>query len=198
MTSRNELDRKFIAATERLGRALRVARQAVATELRISLLQLQIVEHLDSLTSMRLGLLASELDVTQPTISDAISVLHDKGIVVRSPDPEDGRATRVTLTTSGQEVAARANAALAPMLEDDRVDSDEDQATALKVLLSEIRRLQLAGVISINRSCLSCTHYRPPETGHPGRCLLLQADLTTADLRVDCSDHNLLLGETNA
>ncbi len=34
VTTRSELDRKFIAAIERLGRALRVSRQAIATELR--------------------------------------------------------------------------------------------------------------------------------------------------------------------
>jgi DNA-binding transcriptional ArsR family regulator len=108
-TTRSELDRKFIAVIERLGRALRVALQAVATEFHISLLQLQIVEHLDTLGPRRLGLLAAELDVTQPTISDAISALYDKGIV---------------------ELAARATATLAPKLHDERVDSDQDQATA--------------------------------------------------------------------
>ncbi len=189
MTTRLELDHKFIAAIERLGRALRAARQAVATEFRISLLQLQIIEHLDTLGSRRVGLLADELDVTPPTISDAISVLHDKGIVERSPDPEDGRAIFAHLTTTGKQLAARARAALAPRLHDDRIDSDHDQATALKVVLNEIRRLQLAGVITINRSCISCSHYQRPVGSHPGRCLLLRTDLDNADLRVDCADH---------
>lgn len=189
MTTRSELDRKFIAAIERLGRALRVARQGVATEFRVSLLQLQIIEHLDALGPRRPGLLATELDVTQPTISDAISVLHAKGIVERTADPADGRATRATLTKSGSKLAAQARAALALRLNDDRVDSDEDQAIALKVVLNEIRGMQLAGVISINRSCLSCTHYQPPRETDSGRCLLLRTELTNAGLRVDCADH---------
>jgi DNA-binding MarR family transcriptional regulator len=190
-TTRSELDRKFIAAIERLGRARRVARQAVATEFHISLLQLQIVEHLDTLSSRRLGLLAAELDVTQPTISDAISALYDKGIAERKADSDDGRATQATLTATGSELAARATATLAPKLHDERVDSDQDQATALKVVLNEIRRMQLAGVISINRSCLSYSHCQPPVASVPGRCLLLRTELTPADLRVDCADHHL-------
>lgn len=189
MTTRGELDRKFIASIERLGRALRVARQAVATELHISLLQLQIIEHLEALGPRRVGLLANELDVTAPTISDAVAVLHAKGIVERIPDPDDGRATQARLTTSGKKLAGRADAALVPRLHDHRVDSDHDQATALNVVLNEIHRLQLAGVISINRSCLSCAHYQSPLDDNPGRCLLLRTDLTTADLRVDCADH---------
>lgn len=191
MTTRIELDRKFIAAIERLGRALRVARQEVATDFHISLLQLQIIEHLDTRGPRRLGLLAAELDVTQPTISDAISVLHNKGIIDRSADPEDGRATQATLTATGTDLATQANAALAPKLHDDRVDTDQDQATALKVVLNEIRRMQLTGVISINRSCLSCSHYQPPGKINPGRCLLLRTELSPAELRVDCVDHQI-------
>ncbi len=193
MTTRSELDRKFIAAIERLGRALRVARQALATELHISPLQLQVIEHLDALGPRRVGLLANELDVTSPTISDAVAVLDDKGIIERRPDPDDGRAIQAILTTTGGELAARASAALASRLHDDRVDSAHDQATALKVVLNEIHRLQLAGVISINRSCLSCTHYQPPAGSTPGRCLLLRTDLADADLRVECADHHAAL-----
>ncbi len=189
MTTRSELDRKLIAAIERLGRALRVARQAVATEFHISLLQLQILEHLEALGPRRVGLLANELDVTAPTVSDALTALHDKGFVERRPDPDDGRATQVALTTAGKQLAARASASLAPRLHDERVGSDDDHATALKVVLDEIHRLQLAGVITINRSCLSCAHYQPPVDGTPGRCLLLRTELALADLRVDCGEH---------
>lgn len=190
MTTRSELDRKLIAAIERLGRALRVARQAVATQFHISLLQLQIIEHLDALGPRRGGLLANELDVTPPTVSDALTSLNDKGIIERRPDPDDGRATQVALTRAGKKLAARASASLAPSLHDDRVGSDHDHATALKVVLDEIHRLQLAGVISINRSCLSCSHYQQPDDGNPGRCLLLRTELALADLRVDCAEHS--------
>ena len=189
MTTRSELDRKFIAAVERLGRALRVARQDIATELQISLLQLQIIEHLDTLGPRRVGLLATELDLTQPTISDAISVLVEKELVERTRDPDDGRANLAALTKTGKNLATRASAALAPVLEDDRIDSNEDQAAALHVVLNEIHRLQRVGVISINRSCLSCNHYESPSADTAARCLLLHTELSPADLRVDCSDH---------
>ncbi len=191
MSKRSELDQKFIAAVDRLGRALRVARQEVATGLQVSLLQLQILEHLLRLGPRRVGLLAAELDVTPPTVSDAIAALQNKGIVDRHPDPDDGRATLVALTKKGDRLAAEADRALAGGIESDRVDSEQDQATALRVVLSEIHRMQQAGVISINRSCLSCSHYQPPANSGPGRCLLLRTDLTNADLRVDCPDHEL-------
>ncbi len=189
MTTRSELDRKFIAAVERLGRALRVARQAVATNHKISLLQLQLLERLADGTPRRVGELANEIDVTQPTASDALSVLIKKGFVERHPDETDRRASVLALTTSGQKLAETITADLAPLLTDNRDSSDEDQATALRVTLEEIGRLQQNGVITINRSCLTCQHYRPPDKTSAAHCELLNEQLQPADLRVDCPDH---------
>ncbi len=194
VTTRNELDQKLIAAVDRLGRALRVVRQEVATELQVSLLQLQIIEHIDRLGPRRVGLLASELDVTPPTVSDAVAVLRRKGLLERRPDPDDGRSTLSALTKKGERLAVTARDALARDalhggLAGDRVDSEQDQATALKVVLGEIHRMQQAGVITVNRSCFSCSHYQRPTKSSQGRCLLLQTDLTNADVRVDCPEH---------
>jgi len=189
MTTRSELDLKFIAAVERLGRALRVARQQIATTHKISLLQLQLVESLAGHGGRRVGELADELDVTQPTVSDALAVLEDKGVVRRERDVTDGRATVVALTKSGVALAKRVAGELDPLLDATRVTDDHDQAAALKVLLEEIQRLQNDGVITVNRSCLSCRHFRPPDGSQVGHCRFLDEQLTDRDLRVDCSDH---------
>ena len=189
MTTRSELDRKFIAAVERLGRALRVARQHIATNHKISLLQLQLLEQLAVSGTRRVGELASVLDVTQPTVSDALAVLQHKGIVGRERDTSDRRATVVSLTKTGITLAHQAAAELAPLLDATRVTNDDDQALALGVVLEEIRRLQTNGVITVNRSCLTCQHYRPAENVNPGHCQLLDEQLRPRDLRVDCPDH---------
>jgi len=190
MTTRRELDRKYIAAVERLGRALRVARQHLATDHGISLLQLQLIERLADGQPRRIGALASELDVTQPTISDALTALETKTTVERRPDPGDGRATVVSLTKTGTALAAKLAKQLAPLLDANRVTSQADQAIALAVTLEEIRRLQANGTITVNRSCLSCQHYQPPNKRKSGHCLLLDEELQTADLRVDCLEHS--------
>lgn len=190
MTTRSELDRKLIAAVERLGRALRVARQHLATTHQLSVLQVQLVEHISENPSRRVGSLAEELDVTQPTISDALASLDDKGIIERESDPNDGRASIIALTESGTALATTLANELAPILDDNRTTNADDEATALHVLLEEIRRLQMTGVITINRSCFACQHYQPPNEHTPdGRCLLLNQTLLPRDLRVECSDH---------
>lgn len=190
MTTRRELDRKYVAAIERLGRALRVARQQLATNHKVSLLQLQLIERLADGRPRRIGALADEFDVTQPTISDALTVLETKATVQRRPDPDDGRATVVSLTKTGTALAANLAEELAPLLDASRVSTDADQATALAVTLEEIRRLQANGTITVNRSCPSCQHYREPDKNGNGHCLLLDEQLQTRDLRVDCVEHS--------
>ncbi len=189
MTTRSELDLKFIAAVDRLGRALRVARQQIATNHQLSLLQLQILEHMNALGPRRVGQLAHELDLTQPTVSDALGALEQKKIVRRSRDSNDGRATVVTLTASGATLAVAARDDLAPLFRARRASSDEDQAAALAAILEEILHLQDRGVISINRSCPSCTHYQAPGADGAGYCRLLDMVLHRRDLRVDCAEH---------
>jgi len=189
MTTRSELDRKFIAAVERLGRALRVARQQIATTHQVSLLQLQLVELLAAVGSRRVGELASELDVTQPTVSDALAVLENKGVVQRERDTSDGRATVVVLSRSGVSLARKVAKELGPLLDATRATGDDEQALALRMLLEEIRRMQVDGVITVNRSCLTCSHYRAPTSSKTGHCRFLDVQLADRDLRVDCSDH---------
>ncbi len=189
MTTRRELDRKFIAAVERLARALRVARQQLATGHQISLLQLQLLELLDVRGQRRVGELASELDITQPTVSDALAALQKKGAIERERDSTDRRATVVSLSKSGRSLAAQLAKELEPLLDVDRDTDDDQQAVALRALLEEIRRLQLGGVITVNRSCLTCRHYKPPGRSRAGHCVLLDEVLGNRDLRVHCPDH---------
>lgn len=60
-----------------------------------------------------------------------------------------------------------------------------ERATTLRILLGEIARLQDAGVITVNRSCLTCRHYQPPGGRSLARCLLLGTTLADRDLRLD-------------
>ncbi|MFV0525012.1 MAG: MarR family winged helix-turn-helix transcriptional regulator [Acidimicrobiales bacterium] len=186
----DDLDRKVLAAVERLGRALRAARQQVATRHELSLLGLSVVETLADGRARRVGDLAAELDVSQPTVSDALSTLDRRQLVARGPDPSDLRSTLVSLTGAGAELAEDIASELGPVLAA-AAGTPSERATTLRVLLGEIARLQQAGIISVNRSCLTCRHYQPPSGGGQARCLLLDTVLRDQDLRVDCGEHEL-------
>jgi DNA-binding MarR family transcriptional regulator len=188
------LDRKVLAAVERLGRALRAARQQVATRHELSLLGLSVVETLADGRARRVGDLAAELDVSQPTVSDAVATLHKRGLISRDRDPTDLRTTLVTLTGPGKAVAADIATELQPVLGAE-AGTTADRATTLRVLLGEIARLQHAGVITVNRSCLTCHHFQAPGARSLARCLLLGTALRDQDLRVDCAEHRVSISQ---
>ncbi|WP_264079342.1 MarR family transcriptional regulator [Mycobacterium szulgai] len=50
--------------------------------------------------------LARELNVADPTVSDAVAALIRKGLVVRRRDPRDGRRHDLVLTQAGRKSAA--------------------------------------------------------------------------------------------
>ena len=189
-TGADDLDRKLLDAIERLGRALRVARQRIATTLGVTTLQIEIIDRLDHLGPLPVGRLARELDITQPTASDAIATLERKGFLERSRSTDDGRITVAQLTVTGRATAATIRDELHALQPDPHQAHRPERAIALEVLLREILRLQRAGVITINRSCFTCRHYQPPTGGTPAHCLLLDTPLEPAQLRVDCPDHD--------
>lgn len=189
MTDRADLDRRLLDAVERLGRALRLARQRIATDRGVSVLQLQIVERIAHRGAGRIGDLAAALDVSQPTISDAVASLEDKGLVRRRRDPADRRVTTVELTATGVVLAGDVGDELAALRDAPRETATDQVATALEVVLREIARLQRNGIITEARTCLTCHHFEPGGDGSVARCLLLAEDLPPAALRVDCPDH---------
>lgn len=74
-----QLDRKLIYAIEQLGCGLRVARQQVAAIHKLSVLQLQLVEHIAEHSPQRVGELADEL-ISHNQLSVTLSTaLRQKG-----------------------------------------------------------------------------------------------------------------------
>ena len=179
---------RLLVAIERLGRAVRAARQQAATDEGLTVLTVDIVRHLDRRPGVRIGELATELAVTQPTVSDAVARLVDRGLVTRRVEPGDARAAALTLTAAGRRVARRLGERLAALHETGEVDPTAAGA-ALAVVLGEIRRLRSLGLVAVDRSCLTCAHHRPGTRRTAARCALLDAELRPADLRVDCPEH---------
>jgi hypothetical protein len=50
-------------------------------------------------------------------------------------------------------------------------------------------RLTEAGVITIQRMCMTCVHYVKDEHGEQHFCKLLNKKLKNAELRIDCPEH---------
>jgi DNA-binding MarR family transcriptional regulator len=186
------VDERLAAALERIGQALRVQMWDAAKRHRVTPTQLQVLLLLasDPPRGRRVGALAAELDVTHPTVSDAVAVLRRKGLVER---PGAGRRSELALTLAGRALAAELASWQQPIRAQLARLPDDDKRAALTLLLDLIAGLQREGVITVARMCGTCRFFRRDEHGAdapaPHHCALLDLPLAVTDLRLDCPEH---------
>jgi len=139
----------------------------------------------------RPGLLAKQLGVSAPTLSDALAALEAKGLLRREPDPSDSRAVQAAATEAGVELAASLQgwpSYLASALE---ALPAEDQAGLRRGLLRLLATLESGGRLPPLRACPGCVHLRPgahPGSERPQHCARFDSALGPANLRLDCPE----------
>ncbi|WP_085261607.1 MarR family winged helix-turn-helix transcriptional regulator [Mycolicibacter terrae] len=134
--------------------------------------------------------LARELNVSEPTVSDAIAALIRKGMVVRTPDLDDRRRHALALTPAGRKTAAQLARWTAPAeIATSKLDHAEAEQL-LDTLLVVMARLHDAQLLPVTRACSTCTQLETIQTDRRSyRCRFYDTPMTISDLRVDCSDH---------
>ena len=135
-TSGDSGDPRTFVIEESLGylinRAARAFANRLATELRpfdVGIGQWAVLLHLWGNDGMTQAQLARRVAIEQPTMVRTIDRMERDGLVVRTPDPTDGRASRITLTERGWALrdalvplAAGVNATATETLTDDEVE----------------------------------------------------------------------------
>ena len=189
-----DVDKKIVAALERLSQAFRVLLQEEAQGRGLSPIQARFLVHLlhhgDELG--RVGRLAEEFGLSRATVSDAVRTLEAKGLVRRESWPRDGRVATLRLTPAGEEGAARLSGWADVVEEQLGSFAPEEKEAAMRFLMRLISALQGAGVITVARMCVACRFFRPdahPGSASPHHCALLDLPLSGADLRTDCPEH---------
>lgn len=178
---------------ERIAFVLRADLWAAAGEAGLNPTQAQVLGLLASRPEgLRAKAIAAHLAVSGPSIADTLAALERKGLIARTPDPDDARATVVRTTENGRS-AGRAIAAAASQVGAALVGLDPTQKTALLLAqIKIIRSLQQAGAIPVQRMCISCRHFRPNAhqgAGQPHHCAFVNAPIGDRDLRLDCGEH---------
>ncbi|HEY4269336.1 MAG TPA: MarR family transcriptional regulator [Galbitalea sp.] len=104
-TARTEADATASDRAE-VARAL----EAVLTWLRqarqtspLSLSTLSALARLETDGPLRVTQLAAREGLTQPGMTTLLNRLEDAGLAIREPDPDDGRALRISITQAGRE-----------------------------------------------------------------------------------------------
>ncbi len=94
---------------------------------------------------VRLGDLAAAERIAPSTLTRLVSVLEDRGYLVRKPAPEDARAYLVTVTDSGNDVLGRIREEATSTLTDILMTLTADQLTALEAALPALEQLAGSG-----------------------------------------------------
>ncbi|QCW49326.1 winged helix-turn-helix transcriptional regulator [Nocardioides dongxiaopingii] len=189
----DDLDQRLSGALERIGHVTRtmLSRQAYAEG--VSALQLQLLLRLGSVAAgPRVSDLALELDVSQATVSDAMSTLRRKGLVAKEQDPGDRRNSVFSLTPEGDLLRTRLARWDRPLADKLVALSDADKGEVLRVVLGLVAGLQTDGVINVARTCMTCRFFDDtshPDGPEPYRCNLLEVAFADTQLRVDCQEH---------
>jgi DNA-binding MarR family transcriptional regulator len=189
----------IVAGLERLSTVMRAqawsqagARGLTPTQ-RSVLLQLK-----EAPAGMRLSELAEGQGVSLPTMSDAVTTMAGKGLVKKLRAPGDGRALSLVLTEAGMGEARRAEGSMGALRLAVAQLGQPQQKALLEALVHLIGGLLESGAISVAKTCVSCSFFRPnvhPRTEQPHHCAYVDAPLGAVDLRVHCPEHELVPAE---
>jgi DNA-binding MarR family transcriptional regulator len=184
---------RIVAALERLSEAFRVLLWNEAKILNISPIQIQILVFLKfhAIEKCKVSYLAQEFNMTKATISDAVKVMLQKGLIDKETDAEDTRSYTMRLTDLGETTIAQATLFANPLLKSFDTLSNEQKEILLDSLLQMIFRLHKAGIITLQRMCQTCQYLQNNEGSH--YCRLLEKPLLKAEFRLDCPEHSLEL-----
>lgn len=184
---------KIVASLEKIAQAFRVLLWQESKEFALSPLQVQILIFLlhHSAKKRKVSSLAEEFNMTKATISDTIKTLEQKGLISKALEPQDTRSYVIHLTKKGKDIADKTSFFTKEIRTPIDELSADDKENLLLSLMDIIRHLNKAGVITIQRMCKTCVHYRPSEDGQKHFCTLLNQDLHVTDLRLDCPEHEL-------
>lgn len=141
---------------------------------------------------------AEQLALTAGTVSEAVRVLVEKGLVEKTRAPHDGRAIALALTEAGSREVGDASGALSTVVEAVREMSADQQAGLVRGLVATVRSLQRRGMIPTSRMCVGCRHFRPnvrPGAARAHHCAFLDEAIGDVDLRFDCPDADALDGD---
>jgi DNA-binding MarR family transcriptional regulator len=189
----NQVELRIVAALERLSEAFRVLLWNEAKVLNISPIQIQILIFLKfhDIEKCKVSYLAQEFNMTKATVSDAVKILLQKGLISKEIDTEDTRSYTMRLTDLGETTISQAALFANPLLKSFDTLSNEQKEILLDSLLQMIFRLHKAGIITLQRMCQTCQYLQNTEGGGH-YCKLLKKPLLKTEFRLDCPEHLVL------
>lgn len=189
-------EQRIAVGLNKIGLALKQQSWHQANEQGVSATQAQILSSLSTSGTARASELAKQLGVTLPTVSDSLRVLAEKGLLVKERDPADARASVLTLTRAGKQLAQRASGWTEFLASAVQAMSEPEQEVFLLGLSKMIRSLQDSGQIPVQSMCMTCRYFRPDvhSGDKPHHCAFVDAPFGNRHLRLHCPEHQPIEG----
>lgn len=183
------IDLKIVAALERISQALKTLAWIKSKEILLNPIQIQLLIFLLHHSEMnnRVSTLAREFNITNASISDTISSLEQKQLIIKAYNKDDPRNFVVKLTYEGQRTAKEATSYTDELLFAVKKLPASVKKKMFSVLGDIIFELHNSGIVPVQRMCLTCKHYNRSGQGH--YCNLLDRKLIAEELKIDCKDH---------
>jgi DNA-binding MarR family transcriptional regulator len=150
---------------------------------------------------LRVKTIARELGLSQPTVTESLLALERKSLIQRRSDPRDKRALLIHASDEGRAALASVTGQMSQMEAALASLTRKEQAALLHIIIKMIRALLHEKAMPVQRMCVSCRHFRPqaqPDTDRPHFCDLVKAPFASADMQVDCGDHDAASPEQEA
>lgn len=194
LTHQNQnVESKIVASLERIAQAFRVLLWRESKEFSLSPIQVQVLIFLlnHNEEKRKVSYLADEFNMSKATISDTIKTLEQKNLIAKEYEQRDTRSYIINLTKKGKDIADTTSLFTKEIRTPINKLHQDDKENLLLSLLNIIRHLNKSGVITIQRMCMSCSYYQVSDKGQKHFCKLLNQNLQTTNLRIDCPEHKL-------
>ena len=184
-----KIESKIVVSLERISEAFRVLLWEEGKKNSLSPIQVQILVFLlfHPKEKCKVSYLAKEFNMTKATISDSIKALYRKELIRKEDDENDTRSYTISLSEKGTVIARQSSVFTKPIETTISQLPLIQKEIILEGLLNLITSLNKADIITIQRMCNTCSNYIFSNNSH--YCKLLELELKTNELRIDCPEH---------
>ena len=183
------ISHKIVAGLERISEVFKVLLWEKAKMVGLSPIQIQILifiaYHKQSLCNV--SHLAKEFNVTKPTISDAVRALDKKALIIKDYSSSDSRSYTIALSDSGKNMVSSTDDFARPLWTSLESLAESEKQSLFGTLSQLIYKLNRSGILNVQRTCYGCQFYTKTSSGD--YCNLLQKELLTSDIRLDCPEY---------
>lgn len=189
----HSLDARLVLSLQRLSDMLKALQWEQARTLGLTPLQLQILlfigYHPAELN--KVAHIATELQLSRPTISDAVASLVSKGLLEMQPDKRDRRSFSMLPTEVGRDILLKAEEYALPLTEVLEKRPAFEKNNLYQTIFAMIAGLMNQESGELQRMCYTCAHYQGNKK-RQHNCLFLNKSLASAELQIDCMYHSTL------